>query len=436
MRVLFGVVFVLAVSASATAQSSVPPRLSLAEALRLAEAGNPELRAVRADTDVAAADRLTAALRPNPALSVDSEGYPLFQSSRPAFFSGQTLSFRLDQEIETGGRRGLRIEAADAGRAAAEARYTDAKRQLALAVQRAYWQTALAAADRQTATNVLADIDRTIELSRARATSGEIAGAEVRRLSLERLKFVEDLFAANLALKNSRAALLTLIGASDLSLDVDPLDGLTSVVTVIGDGGTALVPVDPTAALDLPSLRTYALTRRPDVASVERDVQRLDTETRLQRALRSPNITVGGGYERDLGKSAVIFGATIPLPVANRNQGQIARATAERGQATARLEATRNQVALDVQQAVNAVSTNRERIRYLETEYLGNALSARDTALASYRLGAADLLEYLDAQRVYRDTLRTYNRALFDAKVSLSELAAAIGGVVSSTSLR
>lgn len=436
MRVVLGVLFVLWSSVSAAAQSSVPQRLSLAEAIRLAEAGNPDLRAVRTEIDVAAADRLTAALRPNPALSVDSEGYPLFQSSKPQFFSGQTLSFRLDQEIETGGRRGLRIEAADAGRATAEARYADAKRQLALAVQRAYWQTALASADRQTATNVLADIDRTLELNRARAGSGEIAGAEVRRLSLERLKFVEDLFAANLALKNGRAVLLTLMGTLDLAADVEPIDGLTSGLTVVGDGGTPLVPIDPSAVLDLAALRTYALSRRPDVISVQREVQRLDTETRLQRALRSPNLTVGGGYERDFGANAVIFGATIPLPLSNRNQGQIARASAQQAQATARLESTRNQVALDVQQAVNAVMTNRERIRYLETEYLGNALSARDTALASYRLGAADLLEYLDAQRVYRDTLRTYNRALFDAKVSLSELAAATGAVVGGTTLR
>jgi outer membrane protein TolC len=48
--------------------------------------------------------------------------------------------------------------------------------------------------------------------------------------------------------------------------------------------------------------------------------------------------------------------------------------------------------------------------------------------LASYRLGSANLIDFLDAQRAFRDTLRTYNRALYDQRVSLFQLASATGG--------
>ena len=55
------------------------------------------------------------------------------------------------------------------------------------------------------------------------------------------------------------------------------------------------------------------------------------------------------------------------------------------------------------------------------------AEEASRATLASYNLGGATLIDYLDAQRTYRDALRIYNQALFDARISLYELASSIG---------
>jgi cobalt-zinc-cadmium efflux system outer membrane protein len=179
--------------------------------------------------------------------------------------------------------------------------------------------------------------------------------------------------------------------------------------------------------LDPGALRSQALASRPDLAAAQRDVQRADTETRLQRALRTPNVTVGGGYRRDFGANAVVFGVTVPLPVFNRNQGGVARAEAERRQAANRAAVTATAVLLDVQQAINAVDVARARVDYIEREYLTPSRESRDIVLAAYRLGSADLIDFLDAQRAFRDTLRTYNRALYEQRVSLFQLAAATG---------
>jgi outer membrane protein TolC len=51
--------------------------------------------------------------------------------------------------------------------------------------------------------------------------------------------------------------------------------------------------------------------------------------------------------------------------------------------------------------------------------------------LASYRLGSANLIDFLDAQRAFRDTVRTYNRALFEQRVSIFQLQAAVGAPAS-----
>jgi cobalt-zinc-cadmium efflux system outer membrane protein len=406
-------------AASAVAQTPrVPQRLSLDEAVRLAAERNPQAAAARALVDIAEANRVDARLRPNPAASIESESYPLFESPRPSFVDGQELTIRFDQEIETAGRRRLRIEAAAAGVDVATLTVRDRLRQLELAVRRAYLRLALAQADADVARTSLEEIDRVLTVGRERVTVGEAARSEVTRLEVERLRFAEDAFSADLALRNARAALLTLLGASDLTQPLEASDSLmdpAGLRAVTGNVGVSSPPQPP--AVDL----------RPDLLAAREELRRADTETRLQRALRSPNITVGGGYRRDFGTNAVVFGVTVPLPLWNRNQGGIARAAAERQLAASNLAIVELDVRLDIQQAVNAVETNRARADYIERQILASARESRDVVSESYRLGAADLIDFLDAQRAFRDTLRTYNRALFDYRVSVFELEAARG---------
>jgi cobalt-zinc-cadmium resistance protein CzcA len=414
-----------ATTISARGQEFVlPTRLSLEEALRIAVERNPTLAAVGNSIEVARAQLLGAGLRPNPALSFESEAYPLFEPSRPPFLDGQELTLRIDQELELGGRRGLRKEAAEAGVAAADAGFRDQQRRLHLDVRRVYFAVVLAKADLEAARAALAEIDKIITLSRARQEQGEISGGEVRRIQVERLRFVDDQFGAELALRNARSSLLALLNAPDLGVEFDVAESLNladSPATGAPPPGSLSSPLDPAA------LRAQALAARPDLLAATREVQRADTETRLQNALKTPNVTVGGGYVRDFGANAIVFGATVPLPLSNRNQGGIARADAERRQAAHRAAATTTAVLLDVQQAINAVNIAAARVEYIEREYLKPSRESRDIVMAAYRLGSAGLIDFLDAQRAFRDTLRTYHRALYERRVSLFQLAAATG---------
>lgn len=416
----------LGASPSLAKEFAVPDQLTLSEAIRTAVERNPALAAARFDIDIAEALRLDASRRPNPALTVESEGYPLLQSDRPPFFNSQDLTLRFDQEIEVAGRRGLRTAAADASVDAARARVNNARRLLTLDVQRTYFQVVLAAADRDTSQASLEEIDRAIGLNRSRFEEGAISGGDFRRLRVERLRFVDDVFAAELALRNARSALLALMNVTDLARPFEVTEPLAppgaSLASASAEPSTVLLA---TVGAQGPAFAVDALARRPDVVAAQRELLRADTETRLQRALRTPNITVGGGYRRSFGTNAVVFGVTVPLPFSNRNQGGVARAEAEHQQATSRARATDMLVRLDVQQAVNALDVNRERVWYIEREYLGTARESRDIVLASYKLGAANLIDFLDAQRAFRDTVRTYNRALYEQRISLFELAAA-----------
>jgi cobalt-zinc-cadmium efflux system outer membrane protein len=418
---------VLLGSGSLAAQNAVvPDKLTLADALRLAAERNPLFLAAQNQVEIAVAGRTEATLKLNPALTVESSGYPLREPNRAPFFNDQELLIRIDREIEPSGRRGLRIERAQGAVAVAESQRRDRLRQLELELRRTYFQMVLAQADRGVAQTALGDIDQVIALNRARMQQGEIAGAELRRLQVERLRFVDDVFAAELALRNARSALLALLNVFDLGQPFDvtePLEPPADALRI----GTLAIGIDPKTPIDGTALLEQAIGSRPDLMAARQEQDRADTETRLQHALRTPNITVGGGYKRDFGTNAVVFGATVPLPLSNRNQGGIARAEAERRRAENHLAAATTAVRLDVQQAVNALEINRQRVDYIRREYLTTAGQSRDIVLASYRLGEANLIDFLDAQRAFRDTQRTYNRALYEERLSLFQMAAAIG---------
>ena len=417
--------FALSMTTAAYARGQdlvVPARMTLDEALRLANERNPNLAAARNTVEIAEAQRIDARPRPNPAVTFESGSYPLFESTRPSFWNNQELTVRFDQEIELAGRRDLRTQAAETGVSAAEAGFQDQKRRLDFEVRRGYFGVVLAKADLEVARAALDEIDKVISLNRARYEQGEISGGEVRRIQVERLKFVDDQFAAELALRNARSALLALFNAPNLGVEFDVVETLN--VTATTSAGAAVVP----QAVDAAALRTQALALRPDLLAAQQAVQRADTETRLQRALRTPNVTVGGGYRRDFGTNAVVFGVTVPLPLSNRNQGGVARSEAQHRQAANLATATAAGVLLEVQQAVNTVEVSRARVAYIEREYLTPSRESRDIVLASYRLGTADLIDFLDAQRAFRDTLRTYNRALYEQRLGLFQLAAATGG--------
>ncbi|MGE0447386.1 MAG: TolC family protein, partial [Vicinamibacterales bacterium] len=288
---------------NARAQAPVPARLSLVEAVTLAVERNPAMVAARAGAEAADADAVSAALRPNPVVTVDSGGYPIFEPARPGYWGNSEFVVRVDQDWETASRRRLRTDVANAGRTVAQLTVQDRARQLALDVKRAYLGAVLAQADRGVAQTSLDEIDRVIALNRARLQQGDISGAELRRLQVERLRFVEDVFGAELALKNARGALLALLNASQLDQPLELADGLKAPPS-----GTGPMIAAAIAATRAQGLVGQALEARPDALAAREDLRRAETSTRLQQALRRPNVTVGGGYFNNFGSDGVVFG--------------------------------------------------------------------------------------------------------------------------------
>lgn len=400
------------VGPAAAQEMRVPARLTLDDALRIAEERSPALRAARAATSLAEAGALGAGKRPNPVLSVESQGLPFSEDPRPPFFDDQELTITVEQDIELGGRRGLRERVARLDVAASGAEARDRLRHLRFEVRRVYMQAVLARADHQAAAATLSDIDRVLAINRARYEQGELSGVELRRLQVERHRFADDVMTADLALKNARSTLLAALSARPLDQTFDTADPL------VAQAGEPVADV---------ALRTQALSSRPDLEALQLKEGRARADAELQHALRTPVLMLGGGWQRDFGTNALVLRARMPLPFANRNEGGVAQADAVRRLAAAASEAAGTAADLEIQLAANSVAASRARVAYVEGEYLKNAREARDIVLASYRAGASTLIDYLDAQRALGEAQRVQNRALYDYRVSLFQLEGALG---------
>ena len=147
----------------------------------------------------------------------------------------------------------------------------------------------------------------------------------------------------------------------------------------------------------------------------------------MARANAWTDITPGIEYQRLGPDNTIGFVLSLPLRIFDRNQGEIARTRADEKRAAAAREAVAIQALADVDTALAALGTERGKLTLLRDKYLVKAQQARDLTDYAYRRGGVSLLDFLDAQRAYRETALEYVRALGNYWTSFYQLEAAVG---------
>jgi len=401
----------LTVYTAVAQQIEVPARLTFSEARSLMLAHSRVLLRDEQNITIAHANVGQARLRINPELEISSESYPLFESKSGSFLNNQELTTRATQTIETAGKRGKRTQVAQKELSATESDVQNTVRQLTLELKRRYYGVALAQAQLQLAQELLKGFDDLIRLNEARYQQGEISGLEIARVRAERLRFFNDLLESQLLLSNSRVELLELLGATDLSAPFKAADPLAI---------SGLVP-------SIEELQRLALEQRPDLIAERQRLDRNRSQLAVDKSLAVPNVSPSFGYKRDFGANTVVAGVSVPLPLFNRNQPGIARATADIARQNFELERVRLAVVREVLEAKQTFAMQSERVAAIEHEYVPSVQRVQNTAQQSYRLGELDLIGLLDAERVYRETLRNFNEALYERRIALALIEAAVG---------
>jgi cobalt-zinc-cadmium efflux system outer membrane protein len=121
---------------------------------------------------------------------------------------------------------------------------------------------------------------------------------------------------------------------------------------------------------------------------------------------------------------------SVPLPVFNRNQGEIERAQREHEQISAKLRALEADIRTEVRTAYQQYATAQRVLQRIETHMLERAAHVQQTMEYSYRRGQSRLVDFLDAQRTFNDTKQSHNEARADYARSLYLLDAVSGKTV------
>jgi cobalt-zinc-cadmium efflux system outer membrane protein len=176
----------------------------------------------------------------------------------------------------------------------------------------------------------------------------------------------------------------------------------------IQDRGPAPPPLD--------ELVRIALSCRPDALAYRLGLQTAESGVRLARANRyqdayllyQPYTFQNNAPFGKQSATAWAVGMTIPLPVYNRNQGNIERARLNVTQSQIELEGIQRRIVTEVQQADREYQVSGQIVERIRTQVLPTSRSSLDDRLKLFRGGEINRVTFIQAQRTYNDTVKAY----------------------------
>ena len=379
-----------------------------------------DLRGKFLEIPQAQADILTASLRANPIFYADSQLIPYgsYTAKRPG---GQTqYDVNISYPLDLSGKRKARINSAGRAKKVLEAQYQDAVRLSIDNVYSAYVDVLQARRVIVFAEAGLKGLEGALRSTTDLKNRGEKKEADVRRIKIQRDLAAQQVLEGQEAYRKSQATLATLLNF--------PPDQTESLVL----SGTIRMPgVTPPP---LETLIQIALSCRPDLVAYRLGVERARSDVKLQMANRFSDVyvlyqpyTFQDNTPQGLkSPTSWALGVTVPLPVYNRNQGNIQRAKINVEQTQVELASIERLAINEVQVAEREYHLARAAIDRLERDVLPDSKVLLDEAERLYP-SEYSVTDYLGAQREYNDNARLYLDGLVRLRRSLLELNTAVG---------
>jgi cobalt-zinc-cadmium efflux system outer membrane protein len=395
--------------------------LTLDDAIQRMLAANLDVLALRYEIPQADADILTAGLRTNPLIYFDDQFIPYgaFTSARPG---GPTqYDINITYPIDLTHKRQARVRVARSAKSVLEAQFQDVIRRQVGNVGRAFVDLQSARIGLLTAMASVRDQERVITAARRRSSKDEKEAEEAaERLSIALDKARGALGDARESFADAQEALAVLLGLEpDQTARLQPRGSLRDVC-----------PSPPPLEEQL----RVALQCRPDVVAARRGINRAQAEIALQRANRLDDVFLfydpltyqDNSPARLKSARSWIVAVTFPLPIYNRNQGNIAKAHSNLHQTQVELSALERRVVSEVRLADREYRGSKEALERIEKTALPRAqrILARNTReFEAGRITPDDYLGHLsdeaDSAASFRDALIRHRRSMIDLNTAV-----------------
>ncbi|HVN96579.1 MAG TPA: TolC family protein [Syntrophorhabdaceae bacterium] len=368
-------------------------QVTLDQALARFYRSNYDILVNRYEVDKAYADYVSAKLIPNPNLSVNYTNLEISQGGTNRGDNTQ-LTVRVDQVIETAGKRGLRTSAASESFEAAKMQHRDVIRNLLTSFYTLYYTINLDKLNTDFAKDEVSRYDRLLQIAAKRYSAGFLSEIDFTKLKLGKIELENNLTNLENDLHNDMDS-FNLLLASD-----DPLT--FHEVEVHGT---------------FPSLRDEDLIEtgienRFDLLTLRQQLKAAEHNLSLAKAMRIPDVSLGGEYDSigNPSKSGIGGGISLNIPLFTRAQGDILKRTAEKKQVELQIEQTKRKISSEIRQALNSYRT---AVKVFASYNTGKEEMDRlaDKSAQAFALGGITVLELLDAQKTYKDFMIKYHQA-------------------------
>ena len=385
---------------SAAAAAAEP--LSLAKAIELALEGNPEVAAAKRQWEATEGQVLQGRSRPNPELA-----YSLEDTRSKT----RTQSWQLNLPVELGGKRAARTKAAEKTREQAQAQLAELQATVRANVAAAYFDVLTAQERLVLARDSAALAKSSTDTVAKRVAAGKVSPVEESKARVAEAGVRVELAQAASEQRNALSRLFALLGRID------------APYTVL-EGKAENLPSVPSLA-DLQPLISSA----PGVVLARIEVDRRKALTALEQSKRVPDVTVSVGMQRsnETQRNVLLFGVSVPLPIFDRNQGNLLEALKLEDKARDELQAASVRLHSEVAQARERLSTITAEVQSLQQDVLPGAKSAYDAATIGFENGKFNFLEVLDAQRTYFTAKSQYLKALGEAHRAAADIDRLLG---------
>lgn len=379
--------------------------LTLSKAEQLWKSKNKEIQLMRDQVAGVDADRLTAAQRPNPQLSVNTGAIDTRRDApglEKRLFDNADIVVRLDQLVERGDKRQLRMRTANLNFDAAKFDLADSTRQGYILLYQSYYDLVLAQEKlRITKENALLYIN-TVKAAELRLRAGDIPASELSRIKVDALRAENNIEEAQNELSQSQLDLAYKIGAEQKA--------------------KSIVAVDSWPVIYIPEASDSSIENRPDMRAAYLKIKAAESGRDLANSLTIRDVTLGVQAERNGSNTplhSIGFGVSIPLLTGYEYQGEIARADAGLQAARDSLDQTRAQAMTELSKARSDLDTAIRMVKRYDDDLLSEAGKSLQAAEFAYRHGSIGVMDLLDARRTNKATL-------LDAQVARSNYAKAL----------
>lgn len=377
--------------------------LRLQQAIDAALQSNPDLNVSAAGVGIKDAQALQAGLRPNPVARLDVDDIA-GSGDRSGWQSGET-TLSLSQLIEFGNKREKRLRSAELERDVAAGDYLVRRRNV-VAESTASFASVLVAQERLAFADELVQLSRgAVETVAATVKTGAVSPIEQHRASATLARSQAERAVAERDLSRARIALAATWGSS---------------APVFAKVEGKLEPLLPPAPL---AMLLEQVDASPEVARLDVEIAQRRAAMDVETSKSIPSITVGAGIRHyaDQGDGGLVVGFEVPLPLFDRNQGNILAASRDVSRTELERVAARTRAQTEVRRAHEAQQSSLIQAATLRDRGIPESRRAYEGAKDAYQKGLFRYLEVLDAQRTmfelraaYLDAVSVYYQAASD----------------------